>query len=82
MSDTETRDKVRQIMGAVLQAPIAPGQDVARESVPGWDSLKHVELLFALEDACDIKFDRQEFAELDSLDALVSAIDKHRAYQK
>jgi acyl carrier protein len=38
-------------------------------------------LLFALEDACDIKFDHQEFAELDSLDALVSAIDKHRAYQ-
>jgi acyl carrier protein len=79
MSDTETRDKVRQIMGAVLQEPVAPGQDVTRESAPGWDSLKHVELLFALEDGCDIKFDRLEFAELDSLDALVPAIDKHRS---
>ena len=81
MSDTETREKVRQIMSVVLEEPIAPGQDVARESTPGWDSLKHVELLFALEDACDIMFDRQEFAELDTLDALVSAIDKHCAYQ-
>ena len=81
MSDTETRDKVRQIMSAVLQEPIASGQDVTRGSTPGWDSLKHVELLFALEDACDIKFDRQEFAELDSLNVLVSAVDKHRAYQ-
>jgi acyl carrier protein len=81
MSDTGTRDKVRQIMGEVLQEPISPGQDVIRESVPGWDSLKHVELLFALEDAYDIKFDRQEFGELGSLDALVSAIDKHRACQ-
>jgi acyl carrier protein len=41
-----------------------------------------VELLFALEDVCDIKFDRQEFAELDSLDTLVFAIEKHRAYQQ
>jgi acyl carrier protein len=82
MSDMETRDKVRQIMGAVLQEPIAPDRDIVRELAPGWDSLKHVELLFALEDACDIKFDRQEFAELDSLDALVSAIDKHRACQQ
>ena len=81
MNDTEILEKVRQIVIAVLQEPIAPGQDVTRGSTPGWDSLKHVELLFALEDACDIKFDRQEFAELDSLDALVSAIDKHRAYQ-
>jgi acyl carrier protein len=81
MSDTETRDKVRQIMGEVLRESIVPGQDVARESAPGWDSLKHVELLFTLEDACEIKFDRQEFADLNSLDALVSAIDRHRAYQ-
>jgi acyl carrier protein len=82
MNAMATREEVREIMVAVLHEPIASGQDITRKSAPFWDSLRHVELLFALEDACDIKFDRQEFAELDSLDALVSAIEKHRAHEQ
>jgi acyl carrier protein len=78
MSDNDTRDTVRQVMSAVLQTDLRADQIVDRASTPSWDSLKHIELLFSLEDACDVKFDREEIVQLDSLDAIVTAVEQRR----
>lgn len=60
------------------KADVTEDQTVDRTSTLSWDSLKHIELLFSLEDACDVKFDREELAQLDSLDAIVTAVERNR----
>ena len=58
---------VRDTLGIVLGRDIAAGDPVVRKEQPDWDSLKHVELVFALEDALGIRFDVDEIGELISV---------------
>lgn len=46
----------------------------SRETMPQWDSLKHMHLMLALEDEFGVEFDDEEVAGLDSAGALLSAI--------
>ena len=38
--------------------------------VPGWDSLEHINLMFALEEEFGVQFVGNEFAELENIGAL------------
>ena len=77
MMTTETR--VRQVLEAVLSTDLS-GVDVSRETVDLWDSIKHVEIIFALEDEFAVEFSEEEMAELSTLAAIVQAIEaKHAA---
>ncbi len=76
-SQDHIRDEVLRVVGAVLGGPV-DGQAVSRESEPAWDSLKHVELLFALEDELQLRFDEDELATLVSTDAIVESVARHR----
>ena len=79
--DTASRDHIRgevlRVVGVVLGRPV-DGRAVSRESEPAWDSLKHVELLFALEDELQLRFDEDELATLVSTDAIVESVARHR----
>jgi acyl carrier protein len=46
--------------------------------IPGWDSVGHLSLCGALEDAFDIRFDGRELADMDSVHAVVAAIDSKK----
>ena len=80
MSNTDQdqiRAEVLRVASAVLgRSPGAEGFD--RASEPSWDSLKHVELLFSMEDELGVRFDEEELAGLSSTDALVDSIARHR----
>ena len=77
MMTTETR--VRQVLEAVLSTDLS-GVDVSRETVDLWDSIKHVEIIFALEDEFAVEFSEEEMAELSTLAAIVQAFEaKHAA---
>ena len=39
--------------------------------------VKHVEIVFSLEDAFKVRFDDEELTALDSLDAIVSRLEQH-----
>ncbi len=75
MSDREAvEERIRRIMAVVLRRPIGPGEAVSRETEPGWDSLRHVELIFSIEDEFAVSFDEDELLELTSLRALADAV--------
>jgi len=74
----ELDTRVREAMSKVLKRPVNGSEFIDRDTEPKWDSLKHVELLFSLEDVFSIKFDEKELAELNNIDALVESIEKHR----
>ena len=69
---------VRNAMSTVLDRPIGPDENVARAEVPEWDSLRHVELMFSIEDACGVRFDEDELPVLGSLNAIVEAVERKR----
>ena len=62
------------ILSALLKRNLDSAAQLTRENTAGWDSLKHVELLFAIEDEFGVEFDEQEQAELDSLAKIVSVV--------
>lgn len=71
--------KVCELFTLVLEKPVSAGQPLSRATEPKWNSLKHVELIFALEDAFGIRFSETEMAGLDSLSSIVEAIERRHA---
>jgi acyl carrier protein len=70
---------VRETLGVVLGRGIAPGDPVRRDDQPDWDSLKHIELVFALEDALGVRFDADEIGELTDVGSIVERAGRHNA---
>ena len=67
VQDIESR--VIEIVAQALKHPVT--RDTTRESTAAWDSLKHIELVFAIEDELQIRFDENELEALDSVQAFV-----------
>lgn len=78
-SSTEIESEVRELVLRMLKLADDPRREVARASVDQWDSLKHMEIVFALEDRYGVRFDESEFAELDSPAAIARALRRHLA---
>jgi acyl carrier protein len=73
MTDIESRTRV--VMGKVLQIPPQDiSADVSRKTLLVWDSLKHMNLILALEDEFGVEFNDQEIAGIDSLYLLLEAL--------
>ena len=72
-----TATAVREVLEAVLERPIAPSENPTRAGDPDWDSLKHVELVFALEGALSIRYSEAELAELVDYRAIVDVTRRH-----
>jgi len=69
----EVEKSVREVMQTVLGRSLAAGADLRRVDEPVWDSLKHVELIFTIEETLGLQFDAEELGELDSLGKLVAS---------
>jgi acyl carrier protein len=79
MEQSEIERTVRDIFALVLKRPIAAGEDITRQDEPKWDSLKHVELIFAVEEKFDLLFSEEDMAKMDRLSDLVKRISAHHA---
>jgi len=55
----------------ILDLPPDPGQNVLRKESPIWDSLKHMEIIFAVEARLGIQFSEEEMGAIDSKDHIV-----------
>ncbi|MCX7672529.1 MAG: acyl carrier protein [Thiobacillaceae bacterium] len=73
MDEKPLGQSVLEIMRTVLKQPQLTLQ-AKRQEVPQWDSLRHVELMFALEDAFGVEFTAEELALLDSGEAIAAVL--------
>ncbi len=72
---TDIENRTRAVLGKVLQIPPQDiSADVSRKTLPVWDSLKHMNLILALEDEFSVEFNDQEIAGINSLDLLLEAL--------
>lgn len=75
MTRADIEDKVLATLAALLNASRAElSPQSTRESLTAWDSLKHMHLVLALEEAFGIEFDDAEIASLTSVPGLVDAV--------
>lgn len=59
--------KLKQVMGAVLELdPAAVGEATSTDTVAGWDSLRHMNLVIALEEAFGVTIPDEDVAGLTS----------------
>lgn len=68
---------VREVLGAAFNRPVAPGEDVSQLTEPQWDSVKHVEILFLLEEALGMTFPEEELLQLKSADVITDRAAAH-----
>jgi acyl carrier protein len=74
VSRTAIEATVRDVFEVVLKRPIAPQESISRETEGDWDSVRHIELLFMLEEEFGITFDEDEMSELQSFDEIVDKL--------
>jgi len=78
MDHCEIETIVLTVLAAALKCEVAP--DSSRRNIPKWDSLKHIEIIFAVEDELDIQFSEEELARLDSVASITDlALTRHAA---
>lgn len=77
MTRAEIDASVREVLGAVFKRTVAADEDVSPLTEPRWDSVKHIEILFMLEEALGITFPAEELLELKSADAITDRAAAH-----
>ena len=68
-------ERIKKVMSAVFELPI---EEINYESSPGtietWDSLKHMNLIVALEEEFDVQFDDEEIGEIMNYSLILNII--------
>jgi len=70
---------VDALIRAALGLPAGRKVPLVRADIEQWDSLKHMEIILALEDRFGVMFHEDEFPALDSTAAIAAAVCKHLA---
>ena len=79
MTRSQIRGEVAELLSLSVGRQIALTESVTRDSEPTWDSLKHVELIFMLEERFGVQFSEEEMASLRSSDEIVHLIEEKGA---
>ncbi|GGD00291.1 acyl carrier protein [Undibacterium terreum] len=79
MNRQEIEDIVLDTVATILKRPLDAGLNSTRSSIVEWDSLKHVEIMFALEDELGTEFSEEELAQLDSVMKIVDVVAARQA---
>lgn len=76
MDRKEIEAVVLAVLAAVLKCEVS--LDSTRQNTPRWDSLKHIEIMFATEDELGLQFSEEELTKLDGVGKIVDlALQRH-----
>lgn len=78
MDAEKIRPMAREVLALALRTTLPDGE-IIREHTPEWDSLRHMELVFLLEDTFGVQFTEAELRDLTSLSTIVDAVERHLA---
>jgi len=74
MQTDDLDQRVRETVALALKVELPLTGDFARSDEPKWDSLKHVEMIFMLEDEFNVQFAEDDFAQLSSIFEIVGMV--------
>src|SRR5262249_56275569 len=77
-SATRERETLRKIVADVMQLPLAAvPADASSQTIEAWDSLRHLDIVMAIEAATGVNFSTAEIVELTSLERIEAALLRH-----
>jgi acyl carrier protein len=79
LAGSDLRREVLRLVGYILGRTMGERENPSRSAEAGWDSLKHVELMFLLEDHFAVRFSEEEMAELEDADGIAKLLERRRA---
>ncbi len=69
------QDRIKTVMAQIFNIEAATiAEDSSPESIERWDSLRHMQLVLAIEDEFDVRFEDEDIPELLSLQAFEDRI--------
>lgn len=72
----EVHEQVRQIMAQLFDVdPDNIDEGSSRDTIEGWDSLQHLNLVLSLEEAFSVRFQPEDIARMRSFAEVLSALD-------
>ncbi len=76
-----TRDEIEKATVDILAALLSPDAtaESSRATVSAWDSLKHMHLVFAIEDRFGVEFTEEQIPRLDSVRSIVEHVQQSQA---
>lgn len=77
MTNQEITERVERVVAGVLGAGAPTGDGTV--NIAEWDSVKHMNVILAVENEFDVEFDDEELANTHSIPSLVEAVAKHLA---
>jgi acyl carrier protein len=77
MSPSEIEQQLIEVLSTVLGHPVTAAAARATES--GWDSLKHIQIVFAVEEKFSVQFKEEEIPALDSLAKIQAQLKTYHA---
>lgn len=72
MDRQQVESTVLRVISTILKQPV--GREASRAELATWDSLKHVEIMFALEDEFGVVFTEDQLSQLVSVPAIVERV--------
>lgn len=72
--DNELRSMIAEVLGVPVETIDA---NTSTQTQPRWDSLRHMNLVFALEDHYRVRFSDEEIPALTSVAAIEAALGSH-----
>ncbi len=76
------RIEVHRLLSFILRRPIGDQENPSRAAEPRWDALKHVELVFLIQDHFGMRLSDKEISELEDALAIESLVHQKRVHQK
>jgi acyl carrier protein len=70
------REELKQVLTDVLEVDTISDDDSVR-TIPSWDSVRHLNLILALEERFGLEFDADRIPDLISVRAIAAALEDH-----
>lgn len=77
MSPSEIEPQLVEVLSTMLGHPV--DALASRANQPGWDSLKHIQIVFAVEEKFGVQFTEEEIPLLDSLATIEKNLKRRHA---
>ena len=69
------KDRVFKVISQVLNVPLGQiDEESSPDSIKGWDSLKHMNLILALEEVFDVQFSVEQILEMLNVELIIETL--------
>ena len=75
MKTHEVEGQLLDLFQLVLRRPV--DLSAMRQDIPEWDSLKHMQIIFGVEERFGVTFQEEDISVMNSIQSLITFISKH-----